>query len=380
MSSKLFLITPVLLLGLLLLSSCTEEMPVDAVYTNDMDWTPSIVLSHNDYQRVAFTIERPPRKELLRNILWYRIQVRSGTSTSYQNVDSIPGGNIIPPYPYWSYYSYRSYPYTYTSRAMFSSGTTSSLRVEVQYRLGITHSTSDLTFTSPPERGMILKRIPLPKKISTSDWGNQHIAFYRGRLLVLRDDELWSVDTASGQSTILLQNFRPRQQNPAFSYNAVSVAGDSLVAWFWNAPDYVVVNLDLKTLKTDSIVIPPFSGRYLNQMKTDGSQLYGLWLNYNGDSSWFCLHDRHTGVVLKSSAGSPNLTSYPYDYCWASGSWWFSLRRDFDNRMIRFDPQTLATLEDRPNPVFSTHELAWDGANFWEIDEEAGTIVKFVFY
>ena len=96
MSSKLVPIAPALLLGLLLLSSCTEEMPVDAIYTNDTDWTPSIVLSHNDYQRVEFTIERPSRKELLRNVLWYRIQVRSGTSTSYQNVDSISGGNIVP--------------------------------------------------------------------------------------------------------------------------------------------------------------------------------------------------------------------------------------------------------------------------------------------
>ena len=380
MSSKLVPIAPALLLGLLLLSSCTEEMPVDAIYTNDTDWTPSIVLSHNDYQRVEFTIERPSRKELLRNVLWYRIQVRSGTSTSYQNVDSISGGNIVPTYPYWSYYSYKSYPYTYISRAMFSNGTTSSVRVEVQYRLGITHSSNELTFTSPPDRGVILKRIPLPKKISLSDWGNQYVTFYRGRLLVLRDDELWSVDTASGQSTILLQNFRPMADNVSSAFSAISVAGDSLVTWVSNPPGYSVVTLDLKTLKTDSTVKLSYPGRYLQQMKSDGTQLYALWSNLTGDSSWFSLHDRHTGMLLYSSVGSSRIIPYPYDYCWASGSWWFSLRRDFDNRMIRFDPQTLAMLEDRPNPVYSTHELAWDGANFWEIDDESGIIVKFIFY
>ena len=379
MSSNLFLMAAALILGLLLLSSCTEEMPVNAVYTNDTDWTPSIVLSHNDYQRIAVTIERPSRKELLRNILLYRIQVRSGTSAPYQTIDSISGGNILPVYIYEGYFSGAHYPFTYVSKPRFSAGTTSTVRVEIQYRLSITHSSNELTFTTPQDRGVILKKIPLPKKISLSDWGNQHMTFYSGRLLVLRDDELWSVDTSNGQSTILLQNFRPIADNKATSYRAISVAGDTLVAWGWNTTGYSIVTVDLKTFKTDATLKLTSPGRYLQQVKSDGSQLYALWVNLTDDSIWFCQHDRRTGELLKSSIGASDFM-YPYDYCWASGNWWFSLRRDFDNRMIRFDPETLATLDDRPNPVFSTHELAWDGANFWEIDDESGTIVKFIFH
>ena len=380
MSSKLILIAPALPLALLLLTSCTEKMPVDALYTEDTDWTPSVVLSGNDYQRVALTIERPGRKELLRNILWYRIQARSGTSAPYQTIDSISGGTILPVYVYEGYFSGAHYPFTYFSKPIFSFGTTSTVRLEIQYRLGITRSSNEVTFTTPRERGVILKRIPLPKKISMSDWGNQHITFYRGRLLVLRDDELWSVDTASGQSTILLQNFRPSADNPAYPFTAISVAGDSLVTWVSDPPGYSVVTLDLKTLKADSTAKLSYPGRILIQMKSDGSQLSAFWENSTGDSIWFSLHDRHTGMMLRSSVGSSIYVVYPFDYCWASGNWWLSVPRGFDNRLVRFDPQTLTILEDHPNPVYSMHELAWDGANFWEIDDESGTIVKFVFY
>jgi hypothetical protein len=48
----------------------------------------------------------------------------------------------------------------------------------------------------------------------------------------------------------------------------------------------------------------------------------------------------------------------------------------FDNRLVRCDATTIAVEEQHRNPVFAPQGLAWDGANFWVVDQETHTIAK----
>jgi hypothetical protein len=362
-----------------LLAGCTERLPIDPIYSDDTDWTPSISIAHNDYQRFELVVERPPRKELLRNILWYEIQLRTGVSTDYQRVDSISGLFNQPPYIYVGYYPLSHYPFEYLSEPILDNKTNYSVRMVSHYRTGISRISDAISFTTPTDRGSILKRIPFPKKVtSMSEWGNNRIAFHKGSLLMLRDTELWKVDTATGQSTLLIREFSPPPDNRNTQFRSIFVAGDSLFTYYedYDFEVFTIVSVDLKSLMVDSTVRVSSPGRTLYQMESDGSQLLTLWYNLSTANLQFAIVDLHSGKIIQMFADGPSVVPYPYTYCSANGAWWELVWRDFDNRIVRFDPATLTILEDHPHPVFSPLELTWDGANFWSIDDDSRAIVK----
>ena len=62
-------ITAVILFG------CTEKISIAPVYTGDTDWTPTISMIGNNYQRVHLEFGQPPRLELERNMNQYIFEI-----------------------------------------------------------------------------------------------------------------------------------------------------------------------------------------------------------------------------------------------------------------------------------------------------------------
>lgn len=92
------------MIGALLLLGCAEKLPLDPIYTDDTNWAPGISLIKNDYQRVRIDLEGPPRKELLRNILYYKVDAKERISQEFKMIDSLSGTFNVP-----SYFNHRMY-------------------------------------------------------------------------------------------------------------------------------------------------------------------------------------------------------------------------------------------------------------------------------
>jgi hypothetical protein len=89
MFSKASRIISICLVCIVLLDGCTEKLPLDPIYTDDTDWAPSIALTSNGYQRITLYVEQPPRKELLRNILFYTAEIRESRSGVDVSIDTV---------------------------------------------------------------------------------------------------------------------------------------------------------------------------------------------------------------------------------------------------------------------------------------------------
>lgn len=372
MRSKWLQVVVTCVLCIVFVGGCTERLPVDPVYTDDTDWVPPITLTNNGYQRLELTIERPPRKELLRNILSYTVQIRTGQSGQYLDMDTLGGAAIPPSYVYLAPFYY---PFIYRSKPVLDYNSDYAVRIAIHYRSGISPSSNEIAFTTPLERGRVLKRLPVPSKVPyDSYWFGDFIAFHKGSLLILRDEQLFRIDTATGQSTLLNSNFVPRTNDPNETFRNLTVAGDTAYTFYGYMDHFRIVSLNLNTLQVDSSLKISYPGRYLVNMTCQGSSLYALW--ESSCRQQFTVVDRETGQLVDTLPSAPSRIPYPYAIASDGRNLWHSYTSWYDNRIIQFDPFTLTFWQEHRNPLFSSESLAWDGANFWVVDQETRTIAK----
>lgn len=317
-------------------------------------------------------MDRPPRKELLRNILLYTVEVRSKNSAAFTTIDSIPGVINFPAY------IFPRFPFYYRSKPVFSYNTDYTLRVSVHYRSGNVKTSNQFSFITPLERGKVLRRLPLPLKVPYDTyWFGNLLAFHKGKLLVLRDEQLFQVDTSTGNATLLKNNFLPPPDYPNRTFRSMAVCGDTLIAPYdtWSAQAHTLVRLDFITLRVDSTLDIPSQGKFIQSMTGQDSLIHLLWGLPPGRQQIAVVNLR-TRKTLRTFPDVPARILYPYAMCFDGINFWTAENLSFDNKIVRFDPSSLTILEQHRNPIFSPEGLTFDGKYFWTIDRDTQTIVK----
>ena len=355
---------------LLLLGACNERLPFEPITTTDSDWTPSIVLAANDYQRTQIGIEAPPRRELLRNIISYVFQIREDRTGDVVFADTL--GNYIPPsYVYEGlgfYWSQDSWPVLQNSTAY-------SAQVSINYRTGGTKHSNSISFTTPPERGKVIRRISIPQD-DFSDF--LLLACHKGDVIICGGNgRLVKFDTTTGQRTLLNSHFYPPSSLSSQSqYECLAVVGDTLYTFYENesSAQYTIVATDLNTLAMKSSPKVSLTNKRLARIISTGSALYGLW--YSGGIEQIAYIDPAAGTISDVLPEQP-WAIYTTDDMVSDGKYlWVSREDSFNNLVVRYDLATLQALSQQHNPIFSSNGLAWDGANFWVVDNEARSIAK----
>jgi hypothetical protein len=356
--------------SLALLSGCNEKLPFQPTFTDDTDWIPSIVLSHNDYQRIQIGIEEPTRKELLRNIVSYAVQIRTSGAAEYVSSDTIKGTVIPPRYIFEQPVGW----YPYDSRPVLEYGTSYSVRLSINYRTGSSRFSNEIAFTSPPERGKVLRRISIPANVYV-DFGT-FLLFHNGDLMIIMGSNITKMDTATGQAVLLKNDFHAPYDTPLPWFQSITVCGDTLLTFYANQAfaQYTLVSLNLQTLQVDSSTKVSVPGKHLEGLVYRGTDVYSLWSS-NGREEFVVL-DRGTGQPLQTLPEFSSVFPPPTTFASDGSSLWFSSIGDYDNRVIRFDPSDAAFIEQQRNPVFQPQGLTWDGNHFWVIDLESRTLVK----
>lgn len=365
----------ILFAALLAVIGCTEELPLNQIYTDDTDWVPSVSVSKNDYQRVVLAIDRPPRKELLRNIRSYHIQMRAVTDGGFVTIDSLFGMYVAPHYA-------APYPQYYYSKPVFSYNTQYVMRTAVYYRTGVVRVSSEIQFTTPVERGKILKRIPAPLVIPLNYFASWNsLVFWKDKLLVLADKQLFQVDTSSGKTTLLKTDHNPPTGNYQQMFQSITISGDTLFSFYdrpnvdWNNRVYTIVKLNLKTLVVDSTLKIQAPQRTLRSIVSHSSNLYAFWWTSQGLDQ-FSVINSQTGQTIQTLPEGTLGDTYPYELCSDGSNLWITKNSSFNNRIVKIDPLMLAISNEQHNPIFSPQSLTWDGKNFWTIDRDTRTIVK----
>lgn len=351
---------------------CVIEQPFEAAYTEDEDWTPSIQLAQNDYRRIVLHIDRPPRQTLLRNIEEYRTVIQTNSDLSIVKIDTIPGPWISPAY------LYPSFPQYYYSGPVLKHEADYLVRVDLLYRSGAGVRSNVIELHTPPPRGSFMKELPIPQKVPGSMWSFEDaIACHGDDLIVLRDDQIFRVDTADGTATLVKDQFLPPEDYPNKTFRSFAVVGDTLVAYYfyWGTQKTTLVRLSLESLAVDSSVTVSFpNATPLSILSFDGSVMFHLLKA--GDLQQFVTVDLKTGQILHEFSPFPWETSFFTDLAPQDQTLWVSERREYDNRLIQINPSTGTVIRTVPNPVFRPQTLAFDGSHFWQIDTEMQKIVK----
>lgn len=351
---------------------CVIEQPFEAGYTEDEEWTPSIQLAQNDYKRIVLHIDRPPRLSLLRNIEEYHVVIQTKSDHSSVEIDTIQGRWIHPAY------LYPQFLHPYNSEPVLDYEVEYLARADVLYRSGARVSSNVIELRTPPSRGNSMKVLPLPQKIPGSMWSFEDvIAFHGDDLIVLRDDQVFRVDTADGTATLIKDQFLPPEDYPNKTFRSFAVVGDTLVTYYfhWETQKTTLVRLSLESLAVDSSVSVSFPDATPVAVSAfEGGILFHL---LKGDN-------RHQLLKLDPGTGGI-LHEYP-PFAWSDTYWndftadrttiWVSLFEDYDNRYVQIDPTTGSVVRELLNPIFRPQSLAFDGSHFWQIDTETNTIVK----
>lgn len=373
MNSKALHISLTLLFALVFLSSCTEKLPLDPIYTDDTGWVPSISLFKNDYQRVQIDIEGPPRKELLRNILYYKVEAKEKTSQEFITIDSLSGTFNIPAYLRDNIYFY------YQSKPVFKYQTEYSLRFALSYRGEKVVRNNEIQFVTPIERSKILHTLPAPRQTYPYFYyrGN-YVTFSNGKIIALSGSQILGIDTSSGQATLLKDNFY--SQGPYFM--GLTSCGDTVFITkndddYSSPRKYTILRLYLNTLAVDTLVKLEVPNKILLKVLSHGSMLYLLWELPNVRQQLSVLDPRtgQTVYTFPDVLSPPTGTLYSSTLCSDGVNFWTATNAPFDNKILQVD-SSLISLKEYHNPVFSPDGLIWDGAYFWTIDRDTQTIVK----
>ncbi len=383
MNSKSVMVGLLVSLCSITISACVENLPVFPIQTDDSDWAPTVTLTQNGYRRIELRFTNPPRKELLRNLLSYEVQVRSTSSGDFTTIHWISGTRIDPAYVYYGGYTAEAFAYSLATTAVLSDLTSYTVRVRTVYALGPAKLSNEISFTTPKFVGKILRQLPIPKRLDY-ETGEPFatLAFYKGDLIVRRQEQIFKVDTSSGQATLITRDFRlPLDSDFMDHYQPLAVAGDTLLAF--HRPDsrhtgIAAMTLDLVTLQINRFPMTSLPGQVEGCVVGPGSLLYAL--TYSDRGYKFLILDWREGRLLQTLPILPrklDLNIYgPGVLAFNGSGFWYSSVNSFDNRIWRIDLSTLEILEEHRNPVFAPWGLAWDGSHFWTVDKETWMIVK----
>lgn len=346
---------------------CTETLPLDPVITNESDWAPSLSLANNDYQRIELFIDRPPRKELLRNIAEYYVEITPQSLPAVAFVDTIPALVIRPAY------IYTRVPHLYDSKPLLQYNQNYSVRISVRYISGPVLHSNSLHFITPPESGRVVQSIALPPGVGPR-FGNS-LAFNRNHIILLSNTSLYRIDPQSGQTTRLKDDFfHTREYTTPFEQ--IAVCGDTLVTYYQNygSPLCTFVRVNLNSLAVDSTLRLDTRGSSLIAITGHGSSLLTLWSLPNGRLQVRLL-DLRTGNTLQTFPEAERIPG-PFYFTSDGTNLWSAPSRRFSSRIQKIDPFTLSVREDYKHPLFSPHSIAWDGTNFWSFDQETYSLAK----
>ena len=341
---------------------CTEKFTVEPQYTDETGWTPNSTLIGYGYQRIELELNDLPSMQIHRNLLRLLVEYQRVGEADFRVLDTISVVRFI--------------PQSYLSPPRFEQNVNYSVRMTAQYRNGVTRTGNSASFLSPIVRGKILKRIPLPQPDANILYGfPEDFGFRRGELYVLEGRNIVRIDTATGTALVIKNDLG---ESWGFSSWNMAVLEDTaiLAEYIWDRPTEVNVywfNLNsLDTVKSVKLIIPG-EGNPID-VSYDGSWFYLLWLYYasDGDMQLFKV-STVTGALVESfprRKGTLGAIALVGTDLWAGSS------SHFDNRIRRIDPSTYAALEDHRNPIFSSRDLAWDGAYFWVFDYETQAFAK----
>ncbi len=302
--------------------------------------------------------------------------MRGATEGGFVTIDSLFGMYVSPHYAV-------PYPQYYYSKPVFNYNTQYVARTAIYYRTGNVRVSNEIQFTTPIERGKILKRIPAPLVIPLNYFASRNsLVFWKDKLLVLANTQLFQVDTSNGKTTLLKTDFNPPVGNFPQTFQSITISGDTLFSFYdkpnvdWNNRVCTIVKLNLKTLAVDSTIKIPSPQKMLRSIIGHNSNLYALWWSTEGLDQ-FSVINSQTGQTLQTLPGGIlGNNYYPYELCSDGSNLWITKNSSFDNRIVKIDPLMLTISNEQYNPIFSPQSLAWDGKNFWTIDRDTQALVK----
>ncbi len=382
MRSELRILLHVLVCGMLFLSGCTVELPIEPVTTTDDDWTPDFQVRWHGYQRVQVSVDGPPRKELLPNIERYVLEVVKLGDSIYVPVDT-------------TFYFAPSYvapanvnsSNNWITDPRLEYGTGYYPRIAVHYRTGTIRRNGGSYFRTDAGRGAVVSRLSLPL-IQVGQFYNldSRLTSWGPKLIFNAYELLYSIDTTTGSIqflTTLLPHLTWASYENAryeFSLMAMGVDGDTLIAAMYrSSSDQLQLHkVNLTTLTADSsISIAMAATDWINQAAVSGSRL-ALLVNQADRRQRIAIYDTRTGSMIQSYPAGilSEIGTFLYD----GTNCWFAQPRHDDfpssNTIIRFDPNTLAMSEVHRNPVFNYNELCWDPPYVWVEDTDSHAYVK----
>jgi hypothetical protein len=357
------------LVSAMLSSACTEKLPLTPIYTGDADWTPTISLFQNGYQRVAVLIDPPSHKELWRNISFLTLQARKSPALNFDEIDTLRGIWAAP----WG--SGQVHPILFQSKPRLEFATDYGLRVTVHFGTGEISFSDELAVRTPPSIGKILKRVRSNE--GEFNPGNLFLSFHRGSLMVLRYSEILRIDTGSGQTISVKKDFHPPYDKGQYSLIGLAVIGDTAYS-FYPGDDYSkkrLISLNLNTLHVDSNVTIVTPGKGLATTVAHRGELYGFWWTTSGTQQAGIINPQ-TGEVVQWFPETSSSLGISSDIASDGINIFYGRSVDFESRITAINPVTMSKVREDRNPVFSSTCLAWDGANFWVIDYETQTFAK----
>ncbi len=344
---------------------CTKEHVVEVDTTFDTQWTPTFKITGNNYHRIQFVLDPPPRKTLYRNIVDYSIEYRSLNLASYSvfrrflmNERPIPDLRLF-----------------FLGQANLPEDSLYIFRLVATHRDSTRRISADTVVRIPIIRGRIIRSVRLFPNFFVQAFG-----FANGFLYALSNNSLFKVDVSTESFVSLSDSVWPDDRSLSY-YRTLALYGQTV---FIVEPTRIpgaanivkVFDVSPFRLRTSFTIQAP-QGATLFDLCVDGDALYALWIQGRVLDQQITKHDAVNGRTLQTYP-AVSRTSGIFDGLFSDGVnlwatyWWL-----LDNRFVRIDPSTMTTIEEHRNPIYSTSKnAAWDGPDIWIWDLEHSTFSK----
>jgi hypothetical protein len=348
--------------AILLSQGCTKEIPLQAVYSGESDWSPGFSIYYNNYQRINGVIDSVPRMSLLRNIDRMEVQGKTSSADSFMTI-SIAYMPVS-----------TRYQGSFSSGPILNMGQTYLIRLATFYRDGVVRYSDDTTIISPIVFGKIAKSLVL----SQGPVPSTPFSFSDGYIVMLRPDSGWfSIDTITGNG----ESHYFSRPSPSFGIYPTVLNGDTayFLRTIYNTTQQMnFLKYDLVTGGMDSSLVVNRSYLNFNGMAANTNKI-ALSLNISSsdgfNSTTLVEYSAVTGEEIDSC--SIEIPWYRVSLAYAGEDLWIAYPSiDGSNRIGRVDFSNGTIVESYENPLYESAGLAWDGTNFWVIDNTNLSFVK----
>lgn len=343
-----------------ILAACTEKTPIAPQYTDDANWAPVITLIGSGYQRFGITIEKPPNQQIERNILRYVVEYRPPGNTDFVSLDTASSVRFLP-----SGYD--------TPQPFLQEGEEYSVRLVAEYHNGARRESNVLTFISPITRGKVLRRLPKPEEAQSTTVAG--FGFYDGDLFAMLENQLFRVDTASGNAGLVKTfetAFFPHQI--AFHSEHLIVAHPTLLFG-----TVLVQRFNLNTSSFENDLLLELGLDLSGEARLEGIAVGSRYVYATTSTFAPYLQQLHIADLVSGQTvfTSAKLEPVLNRFILVEDALWTAIAASaFDYRVRGFDPLTLTLQNDFQNPIYPGYTLAWDGAHFWTWDTRTQTFAE----